>query len=220
MSDNSTEAKQTHSLTPAYEITLYGNPLPQMRAKFSTRGKFVHTYDPMAKFKKNLQCFLALEVAKFEGSWPLQGGVHVQMAFDMPIAKSDPSAIRNLKLWGFLDHTIKADYDNLAKTIGDIGNGILWQDDKQITFAKAKKKYALCPCTKILITPITQIMDDKLKKVFEIFSPQDIFDMRCLFSSLSESVQEETMEQTAYTLLIFAKKFSSKLRKLEKLDAP
>jgi Holliday junction resolvase RusA-like endonuclease len=46
------------------------------------------------------------------------------------------------------------DYDNLAKMIGDAGNGILWKDDAQIVRADISKILgvgAAAACTKIRI---------------------------------------------------------------------
>jgi Holliday junction resolvase RusA-like endonuclease len=41
--------------------------------------------------------------------------------------------------------TVKPDYDNVAKLVGDSLNGILWMDDSQIVQATLEKRYGLVP---------------------------------------------------------------------------
>lgn len=37
------------------------------------------------------------------------------------------------------------DYDNMAKTVGDAGNKVVWKDDSQITLCKGIEVFRHCP---------------------------------------------------------------------------
>jgi len=63
---------------------------------------------------------------------PLEGALCVDMEFHFVKPKS---AKREY-------HTVKPDVDNVVKAVLDNGNGILWEDDRQIVRITASKCYA------------------------------------------------------------------------------
>ena len=50
-----------------------------------------------------------------------------------------------------IEHTIKPDIDNLLKFVMDAGNGVLWNDDRQIHQVQMKKVYGPEPETVIIL---------------------------------------------------------------------
>jgi Holliday junction resolvase RusA-like endonuclease len=65
---------------------------------------------------------------------PLEGAIHIIARFIFARPKSVSEKKRKF-------YTIKPDIDNVAKAIGDAGNGIIWKDDAQIVAASFFKDY-------------------------------------------------------------------------------
>jgi Holliday junction resolvase RusA-like endonuclease len=53
-------------------------------------------------------------------------------------------------------HITSPDLDNLIKTVGDAGNGILWEDDKQIVEMKCFKYYSKAPIITITVERVSR----------------------------------------------------------------
>jgi len=73
---------------------------------------------------------------------PLEGPLSVNLVFVLPRPKSRRKDVH---------HTVKPDLDNLIKWILDVANGILWEDDKQITSVGSTKIYGEQPRTIITV---------------------------------------------------------------------
>ena len=101
------------------KITIFLDPLPQSRPRFSNgrayEEKRLTNYKEMLKW-----CF----AAKMEGTPPTPAPVVVDIKF---FRKYKASSRRF------------GDCDNLAKAVLDACNGVLWQDDAQITRLTASK---------------------------------------------------------------------------------
>ncbi len=154
------------------------------------------------------------------------------LSFYFPIAKSESLPIRNLKLWGLIPYTNKPDFDNLAKFYSDCATGIIWSDDKLITFgASHKVKYSDNPRTEMIIIPAMKIDLQNIDQIiFKTFSPVDLREMMLDAISIGEyyEIYKEYFEgdarlptqsfisETSLRIADFALKFADKLKKIAK----
>ena len=108
-------------------------PVPQPRAKVSTRGGFARAYvdakHPINAYKQAIR--EAFQADKLSG--PL--GCSLLFKFSRP-----KSHTKKQRQCGW--HTGNSDIDNLAKAIFDALNGLAYDDDKQIAFVQAHKRWA------------------------------------------------------------------------------
>ena len=112
-----------------YDATYPINPVAASRPRVTTKG---HTYyaGPYKEFRKDIKP-LVEELAK--GFVPLVGPLSV----DVDIWVRRPKSTKLLYP--------RADIDNYLKAIFDCFNGILWEDDKQITTIWASKSWTDSP---------------------------------------------------------------------------
>lgn len=107
-------------------------PVPQPRAKVSTRGGFARAYvdtkHPSIALKQAIR-------EAFVGE-KLQGPIGCDLLFRFTRPKSHTRKQRESG-W----HTGKADIDNLQKLVFDALNGLAYDDDKQIAFVTAHKRW-------------------------------------------------------------------------------
>jgi Holliday junction resolvase RusA-like endonuclease len=114
------------------EFTVPAIPVaqPRQRHRVVTSGgkSFATNYtpknDPVNAFKAAVQ--LAASQA-YQGP-PLEGPLMMNLVFVFPRPKSLPKKAGTSRLW----HTKKPDRDNLAKSVQDCLNGLLYRDDSQI----------------------------------------------------------------------------------------
>ena len=104
------------------KIEIVGRPVAWQRVGVNRR-KF---FDRQAKERRSFQWKLKKGFKKPPTKAPIALGC--TFAFALP--KSMSKAKRRALLGTF--HEGRPDVDNLIKWIGDVGQGILWQDDKQI----------------------------------------------------------------------------------------
>lgn len=128
-------------------------PIGKGRPRVTARGKFAHAYTP--KKTKDYEKFLKAEAATAMTGWaPLTGPLKVDIQFTMPIPKSVTKKGRELMLTGTVKHTKKPDSDNLAKSVLDALNGVVWEDDSLIYDLHVTKYYGAEPG--IIITVVTE----------------------------------------------------------------
>lgn len=106
--------------------------------------------------------------------------------------------------------SVKPDVDNLAKLYLDSANGILWEDDKQISCLKVSKHYSEKPRTVIQVMEIKQVdVDDKANGILGIFSPdkfdQFLKDLETVLDSAKSLVNdpEKSREARATSAALF-----------------
>jgi len=107
-------------------FTVYGQPVPQPRARVSTRGGFARAYVPA---KHAIHAWRDAIVASYRG--PLHHGplcVAVNFRFARPASHTGK---RGLTVAGKLAKYPRPDADNLLKAL-DALNGVAWLDDSQI----------------------------------------------------------------------------------------
>jgi Holliday junction resolvase RusA-like endonuclease len=76
----------------------------------------------------------------------------IEARFPIPTSSSKPKTAAMLR--GLIRPTIKPDYDNICKSIGDGLNLICWQDDKQIVEATVRKIYSDRPGLTVIVETI------------------------------------------------------------------
>jgi Holliday junction resolvase RusA-like endonuclease len=121
-----------------------GNPVAKGRARITTRGGRVRSFTPPKTVAFEGLVALAAEKA-MEGADPLQGPVSLTLFVELAIPQSWPMKKKRSALAGELQPCGRPDIDNFCKAICDGGNGILWNDDAQITLLTATKRYAEVP---------------------------------------------------------------------------
>ena len=114
------------------EIEILDRPLPLARAR---QGKNTFYY-PQAKERELVQWQMKAQ----HRIGPLKGAIAVGWYFYFEPAKSTPAKKRELMLAGEIQPTGVPDLSNLIKFYEDAGNGILWEDDSQITTYTISRK--------------------------------------------------------------------------------
>jgi Holliday junction resolvase RusA-like endonuclease len=126
------------------EFHVPGIPVAKGRARISTRGGKIRSFTPPKTVAFEGLVALAAERA-MEGADPLSGPVSLSLFVRLPIAQSWSMKKKLAALSGDLSPCGRPDIDNYVKAIADGGNGILWNDDGQITVLLATKRYAEVP---------------------------------------------------------------------------
>lgn len=135
----------TFSLTFHIDI----NPVPKGRPKFSKIGGFVRTYTP--KKTQDFETEVREAAKQAMNREPLEGPLAVYLYFRLPIPKSYPKKRIAACLSGSDRPTKKPDLDNLAKSVLDALNGVIYQDDSQIVSLHMTKVYSQHPGIDLLI---------------------------------------------------------------------
>jgi len=119
--------------------TLSGKPIPLARPRL---GK-THTYDSQAKLKEASSWEIMAQRPKpfLLTKRPLQ----MVVTFNMGM----PKAWSRIKQDHFVSKPCltRPDVDNLLKYLLDVCNGLLFEDDSQVTSVHAKKIYSFVPST-------------------------------------------------------------------------
>lgn len=218
-----------------------GNPISQLRPRFSTFGGYVRTYDPQSKQKEFVRKALNQQISKSTNSpdikivkeasnLPYKEPLMVEVTFGLPVPKSAPESKRNAKLWNCEKFVSKPDIDNLLKFILDCCNGILFLDDSHIFMCKCTKKYSNKPKTVIDIFSMTNILSKEVEGILQLISPQQVDDLICDVSQLCElednvcmdlqtdreNDRQIVLERTANILSMIASKYAKPLEKIQK----
>ena len=132
------------------QFTIDANPVPKGRPKFSKVGGFVKTYSP----KKTVDYEQIVRQTAAQAMGPtelLETPVAVYLYIRLPIPKSYPRKRLEACLKGLERPTKKPDIDNLAKSVLDGINGVIWRDDSQIVSLHVTKVYSTQPGVDVLI---------------------------------------------------------------------
>ncbi len=207
-------------------LVITGNPIAKCRPRFSSRGKFVHAYDSQHELKAQQKALMHAIFMRMGLKDYFSHPLSVSLEYHMPCIDSDSLTRRNEKLWGFETPCHKPDIDNLVKWTFDIANGIIWHDDAQIIELHAIQKFSDTPCTIIEVTDIKTHMNDNVKNLVKIFTPNELeeFHMKVKILedalSLHENCEEGDkilyLEAAAKEMKLFSMDFSKKLTKLAK----
>ncbi len=128
-------------MTFMVQFHIDGDPVAKGRPKFSKAGGFMRAYTP----KKTLDYEAVVQEAARAAMGPtdlLETPVGVFLYIRLPIPQSHSKKRREACLSGLEKPTKKPDLDNLAKSILDGMNRIVWRDDSQIVSLHVTKVYA------------------------------------------------------------------------------
>jgi Holliday junction resolvase RusA-like endonuclease len=123
-----------------YCFTLPVEPVGQRRPRFVSRGKYTKAYKAkkqQADESKLLGLLYSLKPAK-----ALEGAIELKITAYFPIPKSWPKWRRLAALNGEVRPATIPDWDNIAKMLCDVLNGVWWRDDRQIVGALVRKYYS------------------------------------------------------------------------------
>jgi Holliday junction resolvase RusA-like endonuclease len=137
------------------QITFHvpGVPVAKARARISTRGGKVRSFTPHKTVA--FEGLVALAAARaMEGADPLGGPVSLSLSVELPVPQSWSLKKRAAALAGTVQPCGRPDIDNFTKAIADGGNGVLWNDDAQITRLIATKRYAQQPGVHVEVTAL------------------------------------------------------------------
>ena len=127
-----------------------GNPVPKGRPRFRRTKTFITTYTP----KKTLDFEDQVKKASQESMGnvePLETPIAVYLYFRLPIPQSYSKKATEACLKGSQRHVKRPDLDNLAKSVLDGMNGIVFKDDSQITSLHCTKVYSNVAGVNILV---------------------------------------------------------------------
>lgn len=125
------------------------DPVPKGRPKFSKIGGFVRTYTPKKTSDYEAQVKAIAQSAMTRE--PLETPLAAFLYFRLPIPKSYPKKRIAACLAGSEKPTKKPDLDNLAKSVLDALNGVIYLDDSQIVSLHMTKVYSQYPGIDLLI---------------------------------------------------------------------
>lgn len=131
-------------MTATWSVEIPGEPVatgrPRTRVvKPAGRAAFSHTYTPART--RNAKAYLREYISARCPAEPLQGALFVTVTVVLVPPKSRPKWWHEAVESGAVWPTSKPDVDNLAKTILDASNGIVWRDDAQIVDLHVRKAY-------------------------------------------------------------------------------
>lgn len=119
----------------------------------STRGGKIRSFTPQKTVSFEGLVAMAAQQA-MNGSDPLSGPVSLCLHVDLPIPQSWSKKKQAAALQGTVQPCGRPDLDNYVKSIADGGNGILWNDDSQVTTLSASKAYSSKPGVTVKVLPL------------------------------------------------------------------
>lgn len=128
-------------MTFMVQFHIDAEPVPKGRPKFSKVGGFMRAYTPKAT--SDYESIVRATAQQAMGSTdPLETPVGVYLYIRLPIPQSHSKKRQEACLSGLEKPIKKPDIDNLAKSVLDGMNGIVWRDDSQIVSLHVTKVYA------------------------------------------------------------------------------
>jgi Holliday junction resolvase RusA-like endonuclease len=140
-------------MTTEIQFVVPGSPVGKGRPKFARRGNFVTAYTPEKTASyENLVKVKAEE--SMVGLQLIEGAVSVEIRLHVTVPESWSQKKKNAALAHQIMPTSKPDADNCIKGIFDAMNGIVWNDDKQVTDLHVIKRYSEKPCAVVFVSQI------------------------------------------------------------------
>lgn len=137
-------------MTFMVQFTVDANPVPKGRPRYSARAGFVRTYTP--KKTSDYETIVRETAQQAMGPTdPLETPIAVYLYIRLSIPKSYPKKRLQACLKGLERPIKKPDIDNLAKSVLDGLNGIVYRDDGQIVSLHVTKVYASVPGVDVLV---------------------------------------------------------------------
>lgn len=122
-------------------LVVEGEPTGKGRPRFTKKG-VAYTPEKTREYERKVK--LAVQKQNTENIYFIEA-VNCEIVANFPIPKNTPKKKKELMLSNDLLPLKKPDCDNIAKIILDSLNGVLYDDDKQITSIIVYKKYSENP---------------------------------------------------------------------------
>lgn len=211
------------------KITIPGKPIAKARARIVNLHGFVRSYDPQEKQKQLVSQEISRQIKNLASDFDLNAMVTLNASFYLSAPDSATQSKRSAKLWNLESH--RPDLDNLCKFYLDCANGILWKDDSQIVAMSLAKRYSNNPRTELDVMWHSTILDDSVKKIIVLFSPEELEEFIADVKKLSDLYPAKVSQDYAFyhqaylgscALLLswFCKKHSKVIQKIAKMDNP
>lgn len=140
-------------MTFMVNFSIDGPPHGKGRPRFRRFGNFVQTYTDART--KSYETLVKEAATKAMGSSPpIEGPVKLDLIIRLPVPKSYPKKRSEACLNGSEWPTKKPDWDNVAKSIADAMNDIVFLDDTQIVIARVVKTYSAEPGVDVQVTEV------------------------------------------------------------------
>ena len=137
------------------KFTIYGDPVPKGRPKFTVRGGYAMAYTPK-KTKENEDYIRCAALPYKPYIKPFTGPVSLTAIFYRSIPKSFPKKKAEMAKNGILRPTTTPDLDNYLKQVEDALSGIFYENDKQIVDSSESKYYSERPRIEIEIQEVIE----------------------------------------------------------------
>lgn len=129
-------------------VTIPGPPVAKGRPRMTRTGR---AFTP-AKTRA-AEGYMRHAIAAQAGQPMLEGALQVTVIAMLPIPASWSQRKRADAAAGIVRPIGKPDGDNLAKSVCDAANGLLWRDDGQIVSLHISKTYSDKPGTMLIVEP-------------------------------------------------------------------
>lgn len=209
-----------------FRFTLKGVPIGKARHRTgkSFDGKLVH-FNSQHIECKSAKLHLLSQRNGLDYGPPKTCPLIVNLKIYMPIPDSWSKHRRNLAVYGVSKPDTKPDKDNLDKFVFDVGNGILWVDDKQIVDGRTQKLYSLNPRTEIIVMSAEPKLSQPAESILSSFGPDTLVDfledandlyMTYYLGRTATEFPDEYLEKAASIISRIASRYSPELGKIHK----
>ena len=129
-------------------VTIYGEPIPQLRPRITTVNGYARSYDPTKS--RDYKDYIRLAMAG--KCYMMLGAVVFKMDIYLSIPKSFSKKKTLLAIEKQLLPTSRPDIDNVEKTVFDALKSVAWKDDSQVVETHIRKFYGEQPRIELEIT--------------------------------------------------------------------
>lgn len=138
------------------QISIDQTPIAKARHRHFQRGNRVITFDPQNDDKNHTRHLIASQMKKYNQQKVDKGPLFMSLVNYVPIPSSWSNKRRNEANGRPCD--TRPDLDNYQKFYGDVMNGIVYEDDKQVARSWSEKLYDFNPRVELIINPIGNFM--------------------------------------------------------------
>lgn len=133
-----------------YKFILNHAPVALARPRFLKKN--FRVYDEQAQYKQIAKCCLLQQMRSKKQIIKLRGHIRIKATFHLPIPKNLSRAKKKAVDGEY--HNKRPDLDNFIKMYLDVMNGLVFEDDSQVVFLIAEKKYSQNPKSVIYVEEI------------------------------------------------------------------
>lgn len=136
----------------AIRFEVKGEPRGKGRPRFASHGKFVKAYTPVET--ENYEAFVKVNACRAANGLYLNGPLKAEIDCIYSIPSSWSKRKKAEAVSSNVPCTKKPDADNIAKTVLDSLNGLLYDDDKQVVELVVRKRYGVMPRVEVTLMEI------------------------------------------------------------------